>query len=137
MDNHESHISLAAIDLAKKMGVVLLTIPPRAIHRLQPLDKSVYGPLKAAYNRALDQWMRENPGKVVNIYHIPALAAEAQLISITQANILSGFRSTGINPINQDIFSEADYAPSQPTDMSEEQETAQKGAVSRRRRPAG
>ncbi|XP_023312194.1 uncharacterized protein LOC111692417 [Anoplophora glabripennis] len=45
MDNHESHISLRAIDLAKSNGVILLPIPPHTSHRLQPLDRCVYGPL--------------------------------------------------------------------------------------------
>ena len=52
LDNHESHISLRAIDKAVSSGIVMLTIPPHTSHRLQPLDKSVFGPLKSSYNRA-------------------------------------------------------------------------------------
>ena len=36
MDNHDSHVTLEAIDLAKKNGIVLLTLPPHTSHRLQP-----------------------------------------------------------------------------------------------------
>lgn len=49
MDNHESHISLRTIDLAKANYVVLLTLPPHTPHRIQPLDRCVYGPFKTAY----------------------------------------------------------------------------------------
>lgn len=52
MDNHEAHISIRAVKLAKDSGVLLLTLPPHTSHRLQPLDKTVYGPLKHYYNDA-------------------------------------------------------------------------------------
>ena len=29
IDNHESHLSIAAIDKARDLGIVLLTIPPK------------------------------------------------------------------------------------------------------------
>ena len=54
LDNHESHIFLCTIDEAKANGIVLLIIPPHTSHRLQPLDKTVFGPFKASYNLAMD-----------------------------------------------------------------------------------
>ena len=54
MDNHDANISLAAIDKAKANGVIVLTISPHTSHKLQFLDKSVYGPHKRAYWRAAD-----------------------------------------------------------------------------------
>ena len=73
LDNHESHVSFPAVEKAKENGIVLLTIPPHTSHRLQPLDVSVYGPLKTGYNKALDAWMREKPGRTATIYDIPGL----------------------------------------------------------------
>ncbi|KAJ8942856.1 hypothetical protein NQ314_009918 [Rhamnusium bicolor] len=37
-DNHESHISLEVVKLAKTYGVEILTLPPRSSNKLQPLD---------------------------------------------------------------------------------------------------
>ncbi|KAJ4935245.1 hypothetical protein JOQ06_016781, partial [Pogonophryne albipinna] len=68
LDNHESHISLKSVTIAKENGVIMLTLPPHTSHRLQPLDKTVYGPLKTYYNRAMDGWMRSHPGRTVSIY---------------------------------------------------------------------
>lgn len=116
MDNHESHISLKVIDLAKANGIILLTIPPHTSHRMQPLDKSVYGPFKAAYNRAMDGWLRSNPGKTVTIYDIPSVVNEAQMSAIIARNIISGFQSTGIYPYNRELFSDVDFAPAMTTD---------------------
>ena len=116
LDNHESHISLHAIELARANGTVMLTIPPHTSHRLQPLDKTVFGPFKSSYNRSMDGWLRSNPGKTVTIYEIPSLVKEAQLSAMTTRNILSGFQHTGIFPFNRELFTEADFAPATPTD---------------------
>ncbi|GAA6080018.1 uncharacterized protein LOC119495270 isoform X1 [Tachysurus ichikawai] len=113
---HEAHISLRALDLAKSKGIVMLTIPPHTSHRLQPLDKSVYGPFKTYYNRALDGWMRSNPGKTASIYHIPVCVNEAFMSAMTPQNICSGFRSTGIFPYNRYILSDAEFEPSMVSD---------------------
>ena len=116
MDNHESHCSLAAVTVAKDNGVVILTLPPHTSHRLQPLDKTVYGPMKASYNRAADDWMRSNPGKTVTIWQIAELTGRAFTSAASPTNIISGFRSTGIFPLNTDIFTEEDFLPSDVTD---------------------
>ena len=44
LDNHDSHISIETIDLSKKNGVTLLMLPPHCSYKLQPPDRSVYGP---------------------------------------------------------------------------------------------
>ncbi|KAF2882705.1 hypothetical protein ILUMI_23438 [Ignelater luminosus] len=62
MDNHESHIALDVINLAREDGVTIVTMPPHCSHRFQPLDVAVYGPLKAHYNTSVDQWMKDHQG---------------------------------------------------------------------------
>ena len=111
LDNHEAHISLAAIDMAKENGVVLLTMPPHTSHRLQPLDVCCFKPFKTAYAQAMENWMRSNLGKTITIYEIPEFVAHAQLHGLTAKNILSAFQSTGIFPYNRDLFDETDFSP--------------------------
>ena len=79
LDNMDAHISPTAIDLARENGVVMLTIPPRTSHYLQPLDRTCYGPFKTAFGVAIDEWMRSHPGCIVTIYDVPSLVAVAQL----------------------------------------------------------
>ena len=116
MDNHESHLSIAAIDKARDLGIVLLTIPPKTSHKLQRLDVSVYEPFKTGYNIAMDNWMRTNPGKNVTIYEVLSLVKEAQMVAMTPRNIMSGFLSTGKWPCNPQIFDKTDFAPAFVTD---------------------
>ena len=47
MDNHNSHITLEGVELAKNHGLDLLTLPPHCSHKLQPLGVDVWNFLKA------------------------------------------------------------------------------------------
>ncbi|KAK1893751.1 Tigger transposable element-derived protein 6 [Dissostichus eleginoides] len=116
LDNLKAHISLKAVEKAKSNRIVMLTLPPHTSHRMQPLDVTAYGPFKTLYNRALDGWMRSNPGKTVSIYQIAGLVNEAFLSAVKPRNITSGFKSTGIFPYNRDIFPEEAFAPSMVSD---------------------
>ena len=118
LDNHESHVSMASIQLAKQNGLIFLTIPSHTSHRLQPLDRPVFGPLKSKYYQASDEWLRYNPGKIVTIYNILALINKAYLAAFTPSNIQAGFKSTGIFPFCRDIFDESAFAPSELTSRS-------------------
>ena len=61
LDYYVSHCSLEAVELCRSSGVVFLTLPPHCSHRLQPLDSSVYGPMKTYFYSAVDDWTRSNP----------------------------------------------------------------------------
>jgi hypothetical protein len=116
LDNHQSHLSIQLITLCKDSGIVLLSFPPHCSHKLQPLDRSVFGPFKKCLANAQDSWMKNSPGKTMSIYDLPGIAKTALQHFLTQPNITSGFRVAGIFPYNKDIFSDADFAPSFVTD---------------------
>lgn len=42
LDNHESHLSIEALDLAKNAAVNILTLPPHTSAKLQQLDVGIY-----------------------------------------------------------------------------------------------
>ncbi|KAF2888963.1 hypothetical protein ILUMI_17210 [Ignelater luminosus] len=73
LDNHESHSSIPVLNLCKSNGVVLLSFPPHTSHKLQPLDRMVFGPLKRYFNSSADGWLKSNPGRTINIYDIPLI----------------------------------------------------------------
>lgn len=76
---------------------------------MQPLDVTVYGPVKNAYNEAHDTWMKQNAGSPMQIMHIPMLARQALHKGASRDNVTSGFRNTGICPFNSQIFKETDF----------------------------
>ncbi|XP_065675833.1 uncharacterized protein LOC136092041 [Hydra vulgaris] len=124
LDNHQSHLSVQLITLYTDNGIVLLSFPPHCSHKLQPLDRSVFGPFKKCVANAQYSWMKQWPGKTMSIYDLPGIAKIALQHSLTQQNITSGFRVAGIFPYDKDIFSDADFAPSFVTDRPETQSKA-------------
>jgi hypothetical protein len=42
LDNHKSHLSIAAINVAKENEIVMLTLPPHTSHKLQPPNHSLW-----------------------------------------------------------------------------------------------
>lgn len=110
-DNHESHISLAAINYARDNGIIYLSFPPHTSHKLQPLDVGVFGPFKSKLKTAFNDWHVTNPGKTITIYNIPKIAKIAYFEAFTAKNIISAFTSPGIWPFNRLAFSNEDFAP--------------------------
>lgn len=117
LDNHVSHKSLEAVTLAKSKHVHLLTLPPHSSHKTQPLDRCFFGPLKGFYDAAVDAWDVSNPGQTFDIYSVAATFKVAFEKAGTIATAAQGFKSTGIVPLNPEIFTEADFLPSEVTDQ--------------------
>lgn len=109
LDNHTSHLSIEALDLADENGVTLLSFPPHCSHRLQPLDVSVYGPVKAYYKSECNAWQKNHAGLALEIRHIPGLVRSTLDLALTPRNIKAGFLATGIAPYNPDIFVDSDF----------------------------
>ena len=116
LDNHESHICIKGLDFAKENGIVMFSFPPHCTHRLQPLDRSIYGPFKKYFKIAANKWHPKNRGKGMAIYDLPASVAIAYTNAVTPSNIQAGFKSTGIYPFNSQIFSDSDFMPGYITD---------------------
>ena len=112
MDNHQSHLSYEALSLAKENFIHIVTLPPHTSNETQPLDRTVFGPMKTHYNQLADSWMMRHVGKLITIYQIAELAGTALTKAATPANVISGFRVSGVWPFDRDIFSNVDYLPS-------------------------
>ncbi|XP_060878158.1 uncharacterized protein LOC132950650 [Metopolophium dirhodum] len=101
LDNHESHLYLPVIDFCRENGVVLLSFPPHCSHKLQPLDRSVFGPFKKCINQEMDSWIKSNPGKRFTIYDLPSVTSNALVNAATPKNIINGFSVSGVWPFNR------------------------------------
>ncbi|CAB3252737.1 unnamed protein product [Arctia plantaginis] len=83
LDNHESHLSIEALDIAKASGVTVLTLHPHTTARMQPLDVGLNGPFKSYYNAAIDSWLLCNPGKTLSIYNVAECVGIAYMRAMT------------------------------------------------------
>jgi hypothetical protein len=105
-DNHDSHLSVAALISWKGKGVTVLSFPSHCSHKLQPLDRSVYWQLKSYINRACDAWVTNQPGQTMTIYDLPGIINTSLHLAATPANIKAGFKVAGIYPYKINVFPE-------------------------------
>ncbi|KAJ8914644.1 hypothetical protein NQ315_015383 [Exocentrus adspersus] len=67
---------------------------------------------------AQNEWILTHPGTTLTIYQIAENVNKAFLNSFTPKNIISGFTSSGIYPLNRSVFSADDFLCSYVTDHS-------------------
>ena len=115
LDGHTSHKSYEAY--AREHGIVLMCFPPHCTPRLQPLDVAFFGPLKTFFDQEVTSWMKNHPGRTVTQFQISSLFGLAYGKAANASNAISGFRATGISPLNPDIFPDDMYAPAEVTDQ--------------------
>ena len=85
--------------------VLPICLPPHMTHFLQPLDVAVFGPLKHAYSDLLQaQYMKGERGVWKGNFY--KLLDSAQEEAFTSTNILSGFRHTGLWPVDFSVVEE-------------------------------
>lgn len=101
MDQHETHVSKASVDICRAHGVEMVCLPAKTSHLLQPLDVAVFAPLKTAFSQLASRMGLVRGDLVVGKSHLPAVLKSAQLKAVTLSNIKSGFRKTGLFPLNR------------------------------------
>ncbi|SJL15554.1 uncharacterized protein ARMOST_19055 [Armillaria ostoyae] len=113
-DGHGSHTTLEWIEHACEHNIHLFCLPAHTTHRLQPLDVGVFSPLQHAWFIQCDEILEEM-GNVMELRDVVAEYMKAQHTAFKSETILKAWRKAGIRPINPDIFTKADYAPSYST----------------------
>ena len=101
-DNLGSHFNASVIETCREKNIRFITLPPNSTHLCQPLDVAVFAPMKRVWRSLLEEWRRESRSKgTLPKEHFPLLLS--RLVEGTKnANIVSGFRATGIYPQNRE-----------------------------------
>ena len=106
------HISIELIELASANNVHLLCLPAHTTHILQPLDVGVFKSFKSNFSKACSKYLSKHPGRVVTNDKLALLVAEAWPSSFTAVNIMSGFKKSGVYPLNPGEVTDRQLAPS-------------------------
>ena len=68
LDGHSSHYNLDAVTMARENEVIIFTLVPHTMHEMQPLDTTVFGPLKRSWQEACHDFIQAHPGRVITKY---------------------------------------------------------------------
>jgi DDE superfamily endonuclease len=95
----------------KDNNIHVLCFPAHTTHILQPLDISVFGPLKAAYSTQCASYKRQHPTHTFNKINVASTIGSIWSGIMTPNNIQSGFAAAGIYPLNTDKFNASSLSP--------------------------
>ncbi|VDI17976.1 Hypothetical predicted protein [Mytilus galloprovincialis] len=124
LDGHSSHITVDLLETAVSNQIEMFCLPPHTTDWTQPLDRSVFGPLKRSYNLFCEAFLRQNPGRIVTRYDFCGLFKQAFNEKMNLVNIFSGFRATGIFPFKPNAIPIEAYGPSKTSVLNVEVEAS-------------
>ena len=127
LDGHESHISDAFTLACYTNKIWLLSLPSHSSHITQPLDVGVFASLKINYRQAADNiTMFTNGDDLLKSDFLESYYKGRQQ-GITMRNIRSGWRKSGLWPVNVDqalahprLFQKTQIEPRPVTPTTEE-----------------
>ncbi|XP_062530744.1 uncharacterized protein LOC134200891 [Bombyx mori] len=105
-DNLSSHLSIETIKLCHEQNISFIFLPANSTHLTQPLDVAFFRPMKIAWRNVVLKW-KKTDGKAQSTIPkgcFPRLLNKLmeELRNNSKANIIAGFRKTGIYPINEE-----------------------------------
>lgn len=105
-DNLSSHINVNVLQTCRDNNVAFIGLPPNSTHLTQPLDVAYFRPMKIAWRKILTEWKETTAGRKA-----PSLPKDKfpQLLKSLMhkleesgcENLKSGFRKTGIYPLDK------------------------------------
>ena len=101
LDGHSSHATLVFKNLANDNHIILLYLPPHTIHKLQPLDVGMFGPLAQYYSQFVENHICHSFD--VSKQEYTEWILEARKKANSESNILSAFKKTGLILFNPDL----------------------------------
>ncbi|KAJ8934271.1 hypothetical protein NQ314_013481 [Rhamnusium bicolor] len=113
-DGHCSHISVRIVENALMENVKLVKFPSHLTDQIQPLDKCVFGPVKTKWDKLLVEYRKTQMGLSsgrITKAQFSELLKNVWMSGIIPANIISGFVSTGLCPVDATKFPEDEFDP--------------------------
>ena len=101
VDGHESHQTVDFQAFCKEKNIIPVSLPPHSSHLTQPLDVGCFSPLKVAYGREIETFIKSSVTHITKVEFFLAFQA-AYKRAFTKENILGGFRGAGLVPFNPD-----------------------------------
>jgi len=96
-----AHVSVAIVDKASSLGILLVCLPANATHLFQPLDVAVFGPFKRVLKRKVKEFMIKSHRVSVSKPEAIRLDCDAWKSGMSGANSAAGFSTCGLFPLSK------------------------------------
>ena len=103
VDGHKAHVTQEVIEAATRNRGSIFSLPAHSSHLLQPLDLSLFGPLKRGWVKACAAFSHLT-STVVNQRNFAKIFNVAWHSSTTPEVIRGGFKRAGIFPYDPSMF---------------------------------
>ncbi|XP_070171041.1 LOW QUALITY PROTEIN: uncharacterized protein [Polyergus mexicanus] len=100
LDGHSSHFSLHLSTFCREKGIILIGLIPNATHLLQPMDVSLFHPLKNEWKKIIREWRINNNGERLKREDFSGLVNECLQRAAKPETIRNGFRICGLYPFD-------------------------------------
>ena len=101
LDGHSSHFKPDTIRFAKDHNIVVFCVQPHTTHECQPLDCSLFSPLKVRWRSVCHSFHQQHPTSVIFKLNFSQLFRQTWVQAVTTAVVSSGFRKAGVYPLNR------------------------------------
>lgn len=113
LEGHYSHSrNHDFIVMARENFVRVVYLPPYSSHKMQPLEVGFMNPLKTYYSEEIENWLRADPGSVVNHDSMVSIFGKAYIRAAVMSASVNGFKKTGLVPFNRHVFEEHEFTES-------------------------
>lgn len=99
LDGHTSHLCYALSTFCKEKGIILIALLPNSTHIMQPMDVTVFHPLKTAWKRKIQDWRLKNNGSRLAREDFGPLLKDC-ISSIKAETVQKGFKACGLYPFD-------------------------------------
>lgn len=100
LDGHSSHFSLHLSTFCREKGIILIGLIPNATHLLQPMDVSLFHPLKNEWTKIIYKWRINNNGERLKREDFSGLVNECLQRAAKPETIRNGFKICGLYPFD-------------------------------------
>lgn len=113
LDGHISHLSIQTRRFAQKENITIIKLPSHTTSKLQPLDISVFGPLKCHWAEQMNNWIASMgiPIRAMSKKQFVNNLSNIWFKGMSAINVKAGFRATGIFPFNPNKYDKSCFDP--------------------------